>query len=63
MPKPISIDLRERVAAFVEEGRSRRAAAGHFKVSVSFVVNSVKAFRTTGRPAAETARGTPARQA
>lgn len=49
MPKPISIDLRERVAAFVEEGHSRRAAAAHFKVSVSFVVNLVKAFRTTGR--------------
>jgi transposase len=49
MPKPISLDLRERVAAFVEEGRSRRAAAAHFKVSVSFVVNLVKAFRTTGR--------------
>jgi transposase len=49
MPKPISIDLRKRVAAFVEEGHSRRAAAAHFKVSVSFVVNLVKAYRTTGR--------------
>src|SRR6202167_1936069 len=49
MPKPISMDLRERVAAFVEEGHSRRAAAAHFKVSVSFVVNLVRAYRTTGR--------------
>jgi transposase len=49
MPKPISIDLRERVAAFVEEGRSRRAAADHFKVSVSFVVNLVRTYRATGR--------------
>jgi hypothetical protein len=46
MPKPISIDLRKRVAAFVEEGHSRRAATVHFKVSVSFVVNLVKAYRT-----------------
>ena len=49
MPKPISIDLRKRVAAFVEEGHLRRAATVHFKVSVSFVVNLVKAYRTTGR--------------
>ena len=48
MPKPYSIDLRERVAAFVEEGHSRHAAAAHFKVSVSFVVNLVKAFRCAG---------------
>jgi transposase len=48
MPKPYSHDLRERVASFVEAGQSRRAAAAHFKVSVSFVVNLVKAYRTTG---------------
>ena len=35
-----------RVAA---EADSRRAAAAHFKVSVSFVVNLVRAYRTTGR--------------
>ena len=33
---------------FVEEGHSRRAAAAHFKVSVSFVVNLVAAFRRRG---------------
>lgn len=48
MPKPYSRDLRERVARFVEEGRSRHAAAAHFKVSVSFVVNLMSAFRATG---------------
>src|SRR5580692_12902742 len=45
MPRPYSLDLRERVVRFVEEGHSRRAAAAHFKVSVSFVVNLVAAFR------------------
>jgi transposase len=48
MPKPYSRDLRERVVRFVEEGHSRRAAAAHFKVSVSFVVNLMSAFRATG---------------
>jgi hypothetical protein len=48
MPKSYSLDLRERVVRFVEEGRSRRAAAAHFKVSVSFVVNLVKAVRARG---------------
>jgi transposase len=57
MPKPISIDLRERVAVFVEEGRSRRSAAAHFKVSVSFVVNLIKAYRATGRLAPKPSGG------
>ena len=48
MPKPYSRDLRERVVRFVEEGHSRRAAAAHFKVSVSFVVNLMSAFRASG---------------
>jgi len=43
MPRPYSLDLRERVVRFVEEGHSRRA-----KVSVSFVVNLVAAFRRRG---------------
>ena len=29
MPKPYSLDLRERVVGFVEGGRSRGAAAAH----------------------------------
>lgn len=48
MPKPLSLDLRERVVAFVDAGHSRRAAATHFRVSASFVVNLVKAYATTG---------------
>jgi transposase len=48
MPKAYSLDLRERVVGFVEDGHSRRAAAAHFQVSVSFVVNLVKAVRTRG---------------
>jgi transposase len=46
MPKASSLDLGERVVGFVADGGSRRAAAAHFKVSVSFVVNLVKAVRT-----------------
>ena len=30
MPRPYSLDLRERVVSYVEAGRSRRAAAAHF---------------------------------
>ena len=48
MPKPYSLDLRERVLSYVDEGHSRRAAAAQFRVSVSFVVNLVKAFRVRG---------------
>lgn len=49
MPKAYSLDLRERVAGFVSAGHSRRAAAAHFGVSVSFVVKLVKALKVTGR--------------
>jgi transposase len=48
MPKAYSRDLRERVVRFVEEGHSRHGAAAHFKVSVSFVVKLMRAFRATG---------------
>jgi hypothetical protein len=39
MPNSLSNDLRERVVAFVEAGHSRRAAAAHFRVSPSAVIN------------------------
>ena len=59
MPKPYSLDLRERVFRYADEGHSCRAAAAHFGVSVSFVVNLVKAFRVRGSltpsPAADAA--------
>jgi transposase len=48
MPKAYSLDLRERVARFVEGGYSCHEAAAHFSVSVSFAVRLMKAFRTTG---------------
>lgn len=48
MPKAYSLDLRERVAGFVDVGHSRRAVAAHFEVSVSFVVRLMKAYQTTG---------------
>src|SRR3954453_22807470 len=48
MPKPYSLDLRERVVRCVEAGRSRHAAAAHFGVSVSFVVLLMRHYRATG---------------
>jgi transposase len=48
MPKPYSQDLRKRVVDFVEAGHSRRAAARHFAVSPSFVVNLMTAYRLRG---------------
>ena len=38
MSKSYSIDLRERVAGFIDKGQSRRAAARHFGVSESFAI-------------------------
>jgi transposase len=49
MPKAYSLDLRERVVGFVMAGHSRRGAAAHFGVSVSFVVKLVQAFVARGR--------------
>src|SRR6204780_1892054 len=48
MPKPYSLDLRERVVSFVQAGHSRRAAAAHFRVSPSFVINLMTVFRARG---------------
>ncbi|MGH6830244.1 MAG: helix-turn-helix domain-containing protein, partial [Methylocella sp.] len=57
MPKAYSLDLRERVARFVEGGRSCHAAAAHFRVSISFVVRLMKIFRATGRLAPKPSGG------
>lgn len=38
MGKSYSLDLRERVVAFIEVGHSRRAASEHFDVSESFSI-------------------------
>jgi transposase len=48
MPRPYSQDLRERVVAYVEAGHSRRAAAAHFDVSPSFVINLMTAYHARG---------------
>ncbi len=48
MPRPYSQDLRERVVAYVEAGHSRRAAAAHFDVSPSFVINLMTAYQARG---------------
>src|ERR1700735_485061 len=48
MPRAYSQDLRERVVAFVDCGHSRRAAAAHFDVSPSFVINLMTAYRARG---------------
>lgn len=48
MPRAYSVDLRERVVRFVAGGQSRRAAAAHFGVSVSFAVRLMAAYRMSG---------------
>ncbi|WP_460667133.1 IS630 family transposase, partial [Kribbella swartbergensis] len=48
MTKSYSLDLRRRVARFVEAGHSCHEAARHFEVSVAFVVRLMAAYRATG---------------
>lgn len=48
MGKPHPIELRERVAAFVDEGHGHREAARHFRVSPKFVNELIKLRRETG---------------
>lgn len=48
MGRPYSEDLRERIVCAVEDGASRRAAARHFAVSVSCVIELVQRWRRTG---------------
>lgn len=49
MPRAYSLDLRTRVVGYVDAGYSRHAAASQFGVSVSFVVNLLRAWRESGR--------------
>src|SRR4051812_15085940 len=51
MPRPYSQDLRDRVVASVAGGRSRRAAAKIFSVSVATVVRWSQRFEATGSAA------------
>ena len=48
MTKSYSLDLRRRVARFVEAGHSCHEAARHFEVSVAFVVRLMATYRATG---------------
>src|SRR5215213_914548 len=52
MPRPYSQDLRDRVVVSVAGGRSRRATAKIFSVSVATVVRWSQRFRATGSAAA-----------
>jgi len=51
MGRPLSVDLRERIVAAVDEGMSRRAAAERFKVSVSCAIKLVQRWKRTGNVA------------
>lgn len=51
MPRPYSADLRERVVRAVVGGRSCRAVAAHFEVSVSFVIKLVQRWKKQGTTA------------
>ena len=53
MTKSYSLDLRRRVARFVEAGHSCHEAARHFEVSVAFVVRLMAAYRAAGSLAAK----------
>ena len=48
MVKSLSLDLRSRVIAAVEDGLSRRAAAERFGVAAASAVRWVRAWRDTG---------------
>lgn len=51
MGKSYSLDLRKRIAAWVEGGHSRRDAARHFGVSESCAVKVMQRVAATGSPA------------
>lgn len=48
MGKPLPMELRQRVVDFVEEGRTHRAAAAQFRVSIKFVNDMVLLKRRSG---------------
>lgn len=51
MGKPYSLDLRERIIGFVEEGGSCRGAAERFDVSPSCAIKLMERFHRTGSSA------------
>ena len=48
MGKPLPLELRRRVVAYVDEGHGHREAARHFRVSPRFVNNLIKLREQTG---------------
>ena len=48
MGKSYSADFHDHIAAFVEEGHSRRAASGHFGVSESFAIKLMQRMAKLG---------------
>ena len=63
MPKPYSLDLGERVVSDGEVGAFWRAAAAHFRVSPSFVINLMTAFGDARGGCAQGARRLATQQA
>ena len=57
MPKPCSLDLRERVLETVESGASRREAAERFEVSASSAIKWMQRWHETGSVAAKPTGG------
>jgi len=57
MPKPCSLDLRERVLETVELGASRREAAERFEVSASSAIKWMQRWHETGSIAAKPTGG------
>jgi putative transposase len=57
MPKPCSLDLRERVLETMEAGASRREAAEPFEVRASSAINWMQRFNETGSVAAKPSGG------
>jgi putative transposase len=57
MPKPCSLDLRERVLETVESGASRREAAERFEVSASSAIKWMQRWHETGSIAAKPTGG------
>jgi transposase len=57
MPKPCSLDLRERVLETVESGASRREAAERFEVSASSAIKWMQRWHETGSVAAKPSGG------
>ena len=57
MPKPCSLDLRERVLETVQSGASRREAAERFEVSASSAVKWMQRWHENGSVAAKPSGG------